>query len=196
MPENLRRITAEDILPLDKYEAGRAESRQTMVAYKRGRQVHVGPYALFMFESYHSMLYQVHEMLAIERGGKEQLPDELAAYNPMIPQGDDLSATVMLQIEDEALRRRVLAGLGGIEDSIILRFGGMELAAVAEADVDRTSSEGKASSVQFVHFYFDAEQKRAFINADEVLIGFTHPHYAHLAILPQAVHAELIQDFA
>ena len=108
-------ITRSDLLPISVYEKERKERRKKMAALKANRRVEVGPFATFYFENYETMLHQVQEMLAIERGGDAQVEDELAAYNPLIPHGRDLVATVMFEIEDPARRARELARLGGVE---------------------------------------------------------------------------------
>ncbi len=107
-----RALTAADILPLPEYEKIRAEKRGAMIARKKNRRVAVGPYATFYFENYDTMWLQVQEMLRIEKGGADQLADELHAYQPLVPKGDELVATLMLEIEDERRRAAVLATLG------------------------------------------------------------------------------------
>ncbi len=142
------------------------------------------------------MWMQVHEMLYIEKGGDEQIEGELAAYNPLIPNGHELVATFMIEIDDPLRRARVLAGLGGIENTAFLSFGGERIAAIAEEDQDRTSEEGKASSVQFVHFPFTKEQIAAFSKeGTQVILGLSHPGYSHMAVLPEQVRAALAGDF-
>ncbi len=196
MSEESRIIENSDIMDLQSYEAVRVERRKWMSQYKLKRRLNVGPYAVFMFEDYHTMLHQVHEMLAIEGGGAEQLVDELEAYNPLIPQGRELVATIMFQIDDEVLRKKILGGLGGIEEHVLLRFGGAEVRGRAEEDVDRTSADGKASSVQFVHFDFDDDLYKKFLDADEVMVGFDHSAYSHFGVMPQEVKESLSKDFA
>ena len=138
----------------------------------------------------------MHEMLYIEKGGEEQAKDELAAYNPLIPNGQELVATFMIEIDDPLRRARVLAGLGGIENAAFLSFAGEKIAGVAEQDQDRTTEEGKASSVQFVHFPFTKEQIDAFKTADtQVILGFAHPAYSHMAVLSEDVRKALAADF-
>ncbi len=189
-------ITRDDIMPMDEYAGVRKARRAELVAVKRNRRMEVGPVAVFYFENYTTMWHQVHEMLHIERGGEEQIADELAAYNPLIPNGEELVATVMFEIDDEVRRRTFLAKLGGVEETMFIRVGGDKIAGVPEADVDRTSAEGKASSVQFVHFPFSEAQIDAFRAADtEIVIGFDHPEYAHMAVMPGAVRAALAEDF-
>lgn len=189
-------ITRGDIMPLDAYLKLRRGKRQEMAALKRNRRVEVGPHATFYFESYETMWYQVHEMLAIEKGGEEQIPDELAAYNPLVPNGTELVATVMFEIDDPVRRQSVLGRLGGVEEKMFLTVAGEKIAARAETDTDRTTAEGKASSVQFVHFDFSPEQVAAFRrDGTQVLVGVEHPAYGHMAVMPEAVRAALAQDF-
>jgi len=159
--------------------------------------VEVGPHVTFYFESFETMRHQIQEMLWIENGGAEQVPDELAAYNPLIPNGHELVATFMIEIDDPIRRRTVLARLGGIEDTAFFRIGAETIKCQPEEDQDRTTAEGKASSVQFVHFPFTPAQIAAFkAPGTQVIIGLDHPNYGHLAILPEAVRAELAGDFA
>ena len=191
-----RRITPAEIIPRTEYGQQRAELRRNMVAVKKNRRVDVGPFATFYFENYATMWHQVHEMLFVEKGGPEQIADELAAYNPLIPQGSELIATVMFEIDDPVRRARVLGRLGGIESAAFMTVGGETVKGVAEADQDRTTEEGKASSVQFVHFPFTATQIAAFRQADaQVIIGFSHAEYGHMAVMPEAARQALAQDF-
>jgi len=163
---------------------------------KRNRRVDVGPYVTFYFENHDTMWLQVQEMIHIEKGGAEQVPDELAAYNPLVPKGDELVATFMIEIDDPVRRQRILAGLGGIEETAFLRVGGETIVAAPEADQDRTTAEGKASSVQFVHFRFTPAQVAAFRRpGSDVVIGFTHDKYRHMAVIADEVRAALGEDF-
>ena len=118
-----RAIEVSAILPLTEYVKVRAERRRQIAEIKKNRRLEVGPFATFYFESYETMLHQVHEMLFIEKGGPAQIPDELAAYNPLIPQGSELVATVMFEIDDPIRRARVLAMLGGVENQAFIRVG-------------------------------------------------------------------------
>ncbi len=191
-----KEITRADILDMAEYGKIRADKRRALVAVKRNRRVPLGPHATFYFESYETMWQQVHEMLFIERGGEEQIPDELAAYNPLIPKGRELVATLMFEIDNPVLRKTVLGGLGGVEDTVFMRLDGQDILARAEADVDRTSAEGKASSVQFLHFDFTDAQAAALARpGTEVTLGVRHPAYAHMTVLTDAVRAELAKDF-
>jgi hypothetical protein len=190
-------LTAADIMPAAEYAAQRAEHRRRVAQRKRNRRVEVGPHITFYFECWDSMWLQVQEMLYIEKGGAEQVADELMAYNPLIPKGMELVATFMVEIDEPRRRRRVLDSLGGIEETAFLRVGGETIRCQAEADQDRTTDEGKASSVQFVHFPFTVDQVAAFSSAGaEIVLGFDHPRYRHMTILPEAVREELTGDFA
>lgn len=195
--KNRRQITRADILPLAEYGKQRGEFRNRVLAVKRHRRVEVGPVATFYFECYETMWQQVHEMLWIEKGGEAQIEDELRAYNPLIPQGSELVATVMFEIDDPVRRKSFLSRLGGIEETAFLRFAGHTVKGVPEADVDRTTADGKASSVQFIHFPFSADEIAKFRAPDaEVVLGFSHANYGHMSMLPEAVRAALAKDFA
>lgn len=191
-----REVTREDVLSLADFEAIRTDKRKEIVALKRPRRVEVGPVATCYFESYDTMWWQIHEMLFIEKGGEEQIADELAAYNPLIPKGRELVATVMFEIDDETRRRTFLARLGGVEETMFLRFADTEVRGVPEVDLDRTTESGKASSVQFIHFPFTEAQVEAFSKADtQVIIGFEHEAYGHMTVVPEASRAALAADF-
>jgi hypothetical protein len=192
-----RVLTEADIIPNAEYAKNRAEWRKKITAKKRHRRVDVGPHITFYFECYETMWLQVQEMVYIEKGGPEQIPGELEAYNPLVPNGSELTATFMIEIDDPIRRKRILDGLGGIEETAFIRVGGETILGVAEADADRTSAEGKASSVQFVHFPFTVDQIVAFSSPNaEVVLGFNHANYRHMAIMTEAVRAELTTDFA
>src|SRR5580704_12120291 len=153
-----RALTRDDIMPIADYAKIRRERRQAVSALKKRRRVEIGPFATFYFENYETMWQQIHEMLYVEKGGEAQIADELAAYNPMIPQGNELVATVMLEIGDPARRASMLGRLGGIENHIFLDIDGERIAGEPDATRENTSPDGKASSVQFVWFRFDPAQ--------------------------------------
>lgn len=193
-------LTRADILPLDEYARIRSQSRREIGDLKKRRRVEVGPFATFYFENFATMWSQVHEMLYIEKGGDEQLADELAAYNPLIPQGSELTATVMFEIDDPARRARTLTQLGGIEHRAFIEAaresGGMRIRGEPDPTRENTSPEGKASAVQFIRFPFTAEQIAAFkAPGARILVGFGHPDYAHMAQLSDPVRAALADDF-
>jgi hypothetical protein len=195
-PLRKKEITPADILPPAEYARRRPAIRAEIVAKKKNRRLEVGPFATFYFECYETMLQQVQEMLHIERGGEAQIADELSAYNPLIPKGSELIATVMFEIDDPVRRARVLARLGGIENAMFIKVGDEKVMGIPEADQDRTSAEGKASSVQFVHFPFSRPQIERFRTAGTtIIVGIDHENYAHMAVMPEAVRQELAGDF-
>ena len=196
MPREKREIQKEDIIPLDVYTEKRRELRKNIVDYKKNRRVALGPYATFYFESYETMLAQVQEMLYIEKGGDEQLQDELTAYNPLIPNGKELTATLMFEIDNPISRAAFLGKVGGIEETVFMKINGEKIKAVPEEDVDRTSSEGKASSVQFIHFNFTDDQIEKFqSNSSEIELGIDHKEYSHSTKLSKENIASLSADF-
>ena len=197
MPKEKREIQKSDIMPLDAYIKDRKELRKNIVNFKKNRRVALGPYATFYFESYETMLAQVQEMLYIEKGGDEQLHDELIAYNPLIPNGKELTATLMFEIDNPISRAAFLCKVGGIEEMVFMKINGETVKAVPEEDVDRTSAEGKASSVQFIHFNFTDEQIQKFKSNDvDIELGMDHKEYSHTTKLSKENIASLSSDFS
>jgi hypothetical protein len=191
-----REITREDLMPPAEYAKVRAARRQAVVARKQNRRLEVGPVATFHFEDYDSMWLQVQEMLYIEKGGEAQIADELSAYNPLIPNGRELVATVLFEIDDPVRRKTLLSRLGGIEDTAFIRIGEETIKGVSEADIDRTSADGKASAVQFIHFPFTPAQISKFrAPGAQVIVGFTHQAYGHMVVMPESGRAALADDF-
>jgi hypothetical protein len=195
MSKEKRKIQKEDIMPLDVYIKNRKELRKNIVNFKKDRRIALGPYATFYFESYETMLAQVQEMLYIEKGGEEQLKDELIAYNPLIPSGKELIATLMFEIDNPVSRAAFLGKVGGIEDMVFMKVDGEVVKAVPENDVDRTSAEGKASSVQFIHFKLKDKQISKFNNSSEIEIGINHKEYSHTTQLNEDTIKSLSADF-
>ena len=129
-------VTESDILDMESFGKIRRQKRTEMSETKRNRRVAVGPDATFMFESYDTMWWQIHEMLFIEKGGQEQIEDELSAYNPLIPQGQELVATLMFEIDEPERRKKLLMQLGGVEEVCCLTINGETVTGESEADVD------------------------------------------------------------
>ena len=193
---NKHEITPADILSMEDYGRERPERRKRVTEAKRNRRIAVGPDATFYFENYETMFHQVHEMLFIEKGGEEQIEDELSAYNPLIPKGRELVCTLMFEIDDPVRRAKFLNGLGGVEETVTIEFAGEVVEGVPEDDVDRTTADGKASSIQFIHFPFTDEQVAKFKDpASEIQLKIAHEKYGHIAILSDAVKQALAGDF-
>ncbi len=191
-----REITRDDIMAMDAFAAERTERRRAMRAIKRDRRLGIGPHATIYFECYDTMWWQVHEMLYVEKGGEAQIADELAAYNPLVPKGNELTATLMFEVVDPARRDALLATLGGVEDSVTIGVGGAVVTGVPEGDVARSTPDGRASSVHFLHFRFTPAQIAAFRDpATPVVVGIGHANYGHMAVMPEAMRVALAADF-
>ena len=194
--QSRRRLTRTDILPLDEYVKIRRERRREITDLKKHRRLEVGPFATFYFENFDTMWQQVQEMLYIEKGGETQIADELAAYNPLIPQGTELVATVMFEIDDPVRRGNALARLGEIENCAFIEVAGERVRGEPDPTRENTSPDGKASAVQFLRFAFSPAQIAAFKKAGtQILVGFEHPNYGHMAVMPEPVRAALAEDF-
>jgi len=193
-----RLISRDDIVPMEIYGAERPQRRRAVIDMKRHRRLEVGPVAAFYFENYQTMLSQIQEMLCIEKGGEAQINDELTAYNPLVPQGAELVATLMFEIADPDRRTRQLAALGGVEHTVSLEIDGAKITAVADVEdgIDRTRADGKTSSIHFLHFAFSPGQIDAFRQPGaRVIAAIDHSEYAHMAVIPEATRQALSGDF-
>ncbi len=189
-------IEKKDLIPLNAYIKNRKDIRKKLVEFKKNRRLPLGPHATFYFENFDTMLAQVQEMLYIEKGGEEQLKDELVAYNPLIPKGKELVATLMFEIDNPVLRSDFLGKVGGIEETVYIKILNEKIKASPENDIDRTSSEGKASSVQFIHFNFSDEQIDKFKDLkNEVLLTIDHDLYKYTTKISANVREALVKDF-
>ena len=196
MPKDQKIIQKSDLLAPDVYEKNRRQMSKELLEFKKDRRVPLGPYATFYFECYETMLAQVQEMLHIEKGGDEQLNDELTAYNPLIPNGKELVSTLMFEIDNPVIRATFLGKLGGVEENVFIKIDNDIIYGKPEIDVDRTSAEGKASSVQFIHFEFDQNQISKFKgNNVSIELGIDHKEYSHSTKLSESTIKALSSDF-
>ena len=196
MTRENRVVEKNDLVEADVYAKNRKKFRKDLVDFKKNRRMPLGPYATLYFESFETMLAQIQEMLHIEKGGDEQLKDELVAYNPLIPKGRELVATLMFEIDNPVTRSKFLGKVGGIEEKVYMKIGNEKITGVPEKDVDRTSEEGKASSVQFIHFHFSNEQINLFNNSNtKISIGIEHNLYSHSTTITEANRKSLANDF-
>ena len=197
MSKQAREVTKTDLIPLEQYSKERMQLRKEIIEFKKTRRVPLGPYATFYFECYETMLAQIQEMLYIEKGGNDQLKDELSAYNPLIPKGQELVTTLMFEIDNVLSRTEFLNKVGGIEKKIFIKINNEIINSTSEKDVDRTSSEGKTSSVHFIHFNFTDEQIIKFKDlGNEVILGIDHKLYNHMTKISEHTRKALIKDFA
>ena len=196
MSKEKKQIEKEDLIPTEIYSKDRRQIRKNLVEFKKNRRIALGPYATFYFESFETMLAQVQEMLHIEKGGEEQLKDELTAYNPLVPNGKELIATLMFEIDNPTIRAAFLSKVGGIEEKVFMKINNQTIKAVPEQDVDRTSAAGKASSVQFIHFIFNEEQINEFQSmGSDISLGIDHKEYSHTTKLNVNNIKSLSADF-
>ena len=183
-------------MALDIYTKQRKILRKNILEFKKNRRIALGPYATFYFESYETMLAQVQEMLYIEKGGDEQLNDELEAYNPLVPNGRELTATLMFEIDNPISRAAFLGKVGGIEEKVFMKIDGDVIKAIPEEDVDRTSENGKASSVQFIHFRLNEKQIEKFKSiSSKIELGINHKEYSHTTMFSEQTIKSLLADF-
>ena len=196
MTRENRIIEKTDLIAPDQYIKIRKEFRKELVEFKKKRRISIGPYATFYFECFETMRGQIQEMLHIEKGGEEQLKDELRAYNPLVPKGKELVATLMFEIDNPLSRAEFLNKVGGIEEKVFIKIGNEKINSSPEQDVDRTSSEGKASSVQFIHFNFSDNQIGKFKDlSNDIFLGIEHNLYNHITKISDETKKALISDF-
>ena len=196
MSKEQRQIQKKDLMPAAAYAENRKQIRKDLVEFKKNRRIALGPYATFYFESFETMVAQIQEMLHIEKGGDEQLKDELTAYNPLVPNGKEFTATLMFEIDNPLSRGAFLGKVGGIEKNIFMKIDNEVVKAVPEDDVDRTSAEGKASSVQFIHFKFNDDQIAKFkLGNTNIELGIDHKEYSHTTRLTEDNIKSLSGDF-
>ena len=190
-------IEKSDILSRDEYKSKRKNLREKMVLRKKLRRVDIGPYVTMYFENKDTIIHQINEMVYIENGGEEQIYDEISAYKSLVPDGQELVATVMIEIDSPKKRAEFLAKMGGFEEQISIKVGDQEIKGKAELDVDRTTADGKASSVQFVHFEFEERAIEIIKNhMENVIISINHNNYKHSSVLNIDTVKELVRDFS
>ncbi|MDA9559025.1 DUF3501 family protein [Alphaproteobacteria bacterium] len=190
-------INESDILKRDNYKAQRKILREKMVLRKKNRRLDIGPYITIYFENRDTILHQINEMVYIENGGAEQIKDEILAYKSLIPNGKELVATLMVEIDSPIKRADFLGKMGGFEENLDIIVNNKVIKGNPESDVERTTAEGKASSVQFVHFEFDEDSINEFKAANkDVTITINHNDYKHSTVMNQETKDELSNDFS
>lgn len=192
----MKKLTRQDLLPLETYARLRGEFRARVMAHKKDRRVAIGPHATLYFEDYLTMQYQVQEMLRAERIFEEAgIEDELEAYNPLVPDGSNLKATFMLEYADSEERQRALAQLVNVEDRVWLRVEGCEpVWAIADEDLERETAD-KTSSVHFLRFELSPAMVMAVKQGARIGMGIDHAAYRHvIEAVPDNVRRSLMGD--
>ena len=191
----MNKLTPADLLPLEAYHKERTRLRTEVLAHKRNRHVGIGPNVTLYFEDRLTMRYQVQEMLRVERiFESEAIAEELEAYNPLIPDGMNLKATMMLEYPDVAERRTALAQLGGIEHATYVEVGALgRVFAHADEDLPRTEAD-KTSAVHFLRFELDSAMCAALKGGAALKLGVDHAQYLHEVEAPAAVRTSLTAD--
>ena len=189
-------IARESLMSLEEYAAKRADFRARVLAHKGNREVHLGEHVTLLFEDELTMRYQIQEMLRVERIFEEQgIIDELDAYNPLVPDGSNWKATMLIEYPAEMERRQALARLIGIEDKVWVQVAGQtRVYAIADEDLERETEE-KTSAVHFLRFELDTKMKDALKRGQPLAMGSDHPEYSvSIEKVPEAVRQSLISD--
>ena len=194
----MNKLSPADLFSLERYARERPAIRTSVLEHKRDRQIHVGPSATWLFEDRITVQYQVQEMLRAERIFEpEGIADELAAYNPLIPDGRNWKVTLLIEFPDVAERQRELAKLRGVEDRCWVQVGGHErVFAIADEDLDREHEE-KTSSVHFLRFELTPAMVAELRAGATLGVGIDHPNYRHsVPELSEAARKSLLADLA
>ena len=193
---NNREIKINEIIPNEEYGKHRKNRRKEMINFKKNRRLDIGPVVSLYFESRSTMLYQIQEMAFVEQISNKELQIELDSYNPLVPNGKELIATMMIEIDDPLRRKNFLSRLGGIEEKVKITIADSILFAEAEKDIDRTTADGKTSAVHFLHFKFTNELIEGFKNHKNLIqIGIEHDSYEHLTIVSDEIRKSLVEEF-
>lgn len=192
----MSRITRDSLLSLENYARERNDFRARVIAHKKSRSVQIGDNLTLIFEDELTVRYQIQEMLRIERTFEEAgIADELAAYNPLVPDGSNWKATMMIEYPDPRERQRWLARLIGIEDRVWVQVAGQpRVFAIADEDLER-DNDSKTSAVHFLRFELSDAMKQALCGGAEISVGVDHPEYAaSVSPLPGNIRASLCED--
>ena len=194
---NNRNIKITDIISNEIYGKQRKNRRKEMIKFKKNRRLDIGPVVSLYFESRSTMLYQIQEMAYVEKISGEEVQLEIDSYNPLIPNGKELIATMMIEIDDPLRRKNFLSRLGGIEEKVKIIIGENIIYADAEKDLDRTTADGKASAVHFLHFTLDDHHIEKFKDKNnDIYLGIEHEAYGHLTIIDDETRESLAQEFS
>jgi hypothetical protein len=194
----MAQISRDSLLTLEAYSRQRKDFRARVIAHKKNRTLHLGAHVTLIFEDELTMRYQIQEMLRIEKTFEEAgIQDELDAYNPLIPDGSNLKATMMIEYDDPDVRKRELARLKGVEDRVYVQVDGHGRSyAIADEDLER-ENDAKTSSVHFLRFEFTPEMIASFKAGAAVAVGVDHVNYmVRVDEVAPSVQTALVRDFA
>jgi hypothetical protein len=189
----MKKISLDDLMDLSAYEKVRSQFRQEIIRLKKNRRLPVGDRVSLVFENRQTVIFQIQEMVRAEKiTNLDKIKEEVDVYNTLIPNSNELSATMFLEIEDQANIRRALTELIGVDGAISMHLGSDRIAGEAEAG---RKTEEKISSVQYIRFRFSPVQKKTFLaGSDEVSIVSEHPNYRHHARIPENLRISLAED--
>ena len=189
------KLHIEDLLSLEDYDSQRGTIKNDLINHKKDRTINVGENIVLIFEDFKTIKYQVQEMLRIEKiFNKKEIQEEIDAYNPLIPDGTNLKATMLIMYPDVQVRKEMLFKLHDIENNIWITVGDNKITALADEDLER-STDDKTSAVHFLRFQFGQTEITEFLSGAEVKVGVTHPEYQEIINIEGSVRKSLEQDF-
>ncbi|MEL0103875.1 MAG: DUF3501 family protein [Gammaproteobacteria bacterium] len=189
------KLDISNLLSLEEYDSERENLKKDVINHKKNRTVSIGDNIVLIFEDFKTIKYQVQEMLRIEKiFKKDEIQEEIDAYNPLIPDGTNLKATMLIMYPDVEVRRQMLLKLHDIENNIWISVGQKKVIAFADEDLDRSTDE-KTSAVHFLRFQFTHDEVTEFLSSDKIVVGVNHKEYDKEVILDKSVKESLEKDF-
>ena len=189
------KLEISNLLSLEEYDSERENLKKDVINHKKNRTVSIGDNIVLIFEDFKTIKYQVQEMLRIEKiFKKNEIQEEIDAYNPLIPDGTNLKATMLIMYPDVEVRRQMLLKLHDIENNIWISVGQKKVIAFADEDLDRSTDE-KTSAVHFLRFQFTHDEVTEFLSSNEIVIGVNHKEYDKEVTLDKAIKESLEKDF-
>tara|TARA_B100001093_G_scaffold501460_1_gene553132 strand:- start:1180 stop:1761 length:582 start_codon:yes stop_codon:yes gene_type:complete len=190
------KLKIEDLLSLEDYDNQREVIKTDLINHKKNRTVSIGEHVILLFEDYSTIKYQVQEMLRIEKiFNKKEIQEEINAYNPLIPDGDNLKATMLIMYPDVDERRVMLSKLHDIENNIWLSCSSKKITAFADEDLER-STDTKTSAVHFLRFQLDSDDITRFLSNEKITLGVNHSEYSKEVVLESNTRASLVKDLS
>jgi hypothetical protein len=190
------KLKIENLLSLEDYDNQREDIKKDLIEHKKSRTVSIGEHIILLFENYTTIKYQVQEMLRIEKiFNKKEMQEEIDAYNPLIPDGNNLKATMLIMYPDVDERKVMLSRLHDIENHIWISCGSKKIIAFADEDLER-STDSKTSAVHFLRFQLDQDDITAFLSGKKITLGVDHDEYNKEIVLQSEARASLAKDLS